>query len=157
MDFPNLSQGDDILNTRNLARVTLLTGVICAGVLSILGSASGPSGGPTSPPTKGSISVNYGFGAVSNPPYQCNGQVTVSVTAVSLTGSDGNTSAPAQTLTFSDFSSTTPNEPACQKTAVFADLRPGTWQIKAGTAPPCQRTLAAGQFLNVRVWQNVCQ
>lgn len=135
-------------------RTTLAGVVVVAGIVTILATGGGGGSTPT-PATTGAISVNVGFGAVTNPPYQCTGAMTVTVSPVSLTGSAGTTSAQSRQVTFSRTSSTTPNEPACQETVLFPSMSPGSWNASNGVAT-CPVTVVAGQAAQVRIWNNAC-
>jgi hypothetical protein len=136
------------------ARVAAAALIFVAGIVTIL--ATGGGGDTPQQATKGSLSVEVGFGAVASPPYQCTGSTSVTITPGSLTGTEGTATAQTQNITFSGTSSTTPNEPACRQTAVFADLRPGSWTASSGGAS-CPVTVGAGQFATVRIWNGACR
>lgn len=137
----------------HLVRTALVGVVAIAGVVTILGSGSM---GSAPPPKTGSVSLSVGFGAVAATPYRCTGSGVVTLTPQALTGTDGRNTQQSQTLVFDTWSSTTPNEPACQQTAIFGDLRPGTWAAASG-ATTCTVVVTAGQFPTVRVWNGACR
>jgi hypothetical protein len=130
--------------------------LVMATVLSLGGFICGTTGSTPPPPTAGAIYVNIGFGAVTNPPYDCTGSGTVTITPQSLTGTGGNGQEETRTYTFSGKSSTTPNEPACQVTVNFPSKTPGTWQATNGQAA-CIANLIAGQSVTVKIHNGVCQ
>jgi len=137
------------------ARYLMFIAVTAMGVFTIVASGGG---GPTNtpPPTVGSIFVSMGYGAVTSTPSQCNGSGTVTITPQSLNGSSGQSTASSQTFSYSGLSSTTPNEPACQTTVNFTNLRPGTWKVSDGSAA-CTANVVAGQGTNLKIWNEVCQ
>src|SRR5438105_11646940 len=142
--------------TRLIMRYVFLVAVAVVGVFSIVATQSGGTGGTGGTPTVGSISVNMGFGAVSSPPYQCTGTGNVTISPQTLTGTTGNGQTQTKPFSYSGYSSTTPNEPACQTTVIFTGLTTGTWQATDGIAT-CQVTVTAGQLATVKIWNEVCQ
>lgn len=139
------------------ARLTLLATFVACGLFTIIASnPGGGGGGGQTTPTVGSIAVNTGFGAVSSTPYQCTGQGTIAITPQSLTGTAGNSQSESKPFAYSGFSSTTPNEPACQQTVIFTNSRPGTWQVTNGSGT-CNATVVAGQSVNVKIWNGACR
>lgn len=144
-------------HAQRIARYALLAAVSTAGVFTIV--ASGGSGGqnpPAPPPTMGALSVNHGFGAVSSTPYQCTGSGTITATPQALTGTAGKTTTQTMAYTHSGNSSTTPNQPACQTSALFTGMATGTWQVSEGLTT-CPATVIAGQAATVRIWNRACQ
>jgi hypothetical protein len=118
-------------------------------------TATGPGGTATAQATVtvitvGVISVSMGFGAVTSTPYQCTGHGTVTI-------KPNDPAAPSQTqqFSYSGFSSTIA-PPACQTTVTFTNLRPGTWSVTDGHAT-CTAAVTAGQFVTVKIWNEVCQ
>ena len=144
------------MNSRapRIARYAFLAAVIAAGLFTIVASNGG---GPSSPPaTTGAISVSTGFGAVTSTPYQCTGQGNITITPQSLTGTTGTNTSQKLPFSYSGFSSTTPNEPACQQTVIFTALRTGSWQVTNGSGV-CTATVIAGSTATVKIWNGVCQ
>jgi hypothetical protein len=141
---------------RRVVRTVLLAALSLAGVFAIVASNGGGGGQQTNPPTVGSISVTMGFGAVSSTPYQCTGGGTITITPQNLTGTAGKNQPESKSFSYSGFSSTTPNQPACQTTVIFPDLRPGSWRVSAGAAA-CPATVNAGAIASVRIVNGVCQ
>lgn len=135
-------------------RVHASLALIVLVVLATEGFQCGGGGGTTPPPTVGSISVSTGFGAVSNPPYQCQGSGNVTITPQSLTGTAGSASSQTKPFAYSGYSSSSP--PACKQDLIFTDLRPGSWQATNGGGT-CAVTVTAGQMAVVRIYNNVCQ
>jgi len=135
------------------ARYSIFIAVTAIGVFTIV--ATGGGGTPTQP-TVGSILVNLGFGAVTSTPYQCTGSGTITITPQNLTGSSGQSTSSNLLFSYSGFSSTTPNEPACQTNVNFTNLRPGTWRVSDGIAT-CTATVVAGQGATAKIWNEVCQ
>lgn len=145
------------LRASTIGRYLLAVVVSAAGLFTIVATQNtGGGGGGTTTPTKGSLTVNHGFGAVSTPPYQCTGSGTLTVTPQSLSGTDGKTTTQTATYTHSSLSSTTPNEPACQVQVVFSDMATGSWIVSDG-ASSCPATVTAGQFTTVKMWNGACQ
>jgi hypothetical protein len=142
---------------KRMMKAAAIAGVFALGIVTIIasngGGGGGGGGGQKSP---GSITVNTGFGAVTSTPYQCTGQTTVTVTPQNLTGTQGSSSATSKPVSYSGFSSTTPNEPACQQNVIFTGLKAGTWQISDGRGT-CTATVADGQSANVKIWNGACQ
>ena len=143
--------------TRPIQRHLLLLAVTAAGIFAIVASGGGGGGGGTPiPATTGAISVSMGFGAVSTPPYQCTGGGSVTITPVALTGTAGNGATQTTPYSYSSLSSTTSNEPACQQSLLFGNLRPGSWRVSDGTTT-CSANVVAGQSTTVKIWNRVCQ
>lgn len=139
-----------------MTRFVLFGGVIIFGILTIVASGGGGGGQPQPPPTTGSIALSSGFGAVSSTPYQCTGSANITINPQTLTGTAGKSGSETRPVSYSGFSSTTPNEPACQQSVIFTDLRTGSWQVTNGTAV-CTTTVTAGQIANVKIWNNACR
>jgi hypothetical protein len=135
------------------ARYSMFIAVTAFGVFTIVASGGG---GPATPPTVGSIFVYPSFGAVTSTPSPCTGSGRITITPQSLTGSSGQSTSSNLPFSYSGFSSTTPNEPACQANANFTNLRPGTWRVSDGIAT-CPATVVAGQGATVKIRNEVCQ
>jgi len=143
------------LKASSVARNILLVMISIAGILTIIAS-NGGGGQPPVTPTTGSIAVNTGFGAVSSVPYQCSGPGNITISPLSLTGTAGKNQPETKPFSHAGFSSTTPNEPACQQTVVFTDLKTGTWQASDGNGA-CTATVTAGQMAMVKIWNGACR
>ena len=139
-----------------VARYSMFIAVTALGVFTIVGSGGGGPNNPPPPPTVGSIFVSMGYGAVTSTPSQCTGSGTITITPQNLTGSSGQSTASSQPFSYSGLSSTTPNEPACQTTVNFTNLKPGTWKVSDGSAA-CTANVVAGQGANIKIWNEVCQ
>jgi hypothetical protein len=136
-------------------RVPASVALIIVVVLGTQGfDCSGSGGGPTPAPTTGSISVSTGFGAVSNPPYQCTGSGNITVSPQTLTGSTGTSTAQTKPFAYSGYSKSDP--PACEQSVIFTTIRTGTWSATNGTGT-CLTTVTAGQMATVKIWNSVCQ
>jgi hypothetical protein len=140
---------------RLLITAALLAAVTVVGIATIVASNGGGGGTPVTP-TVGTIAVSMAFGAVASTPYQCTGAGSVTATPGTLSGTAGTGTTTTQNFTYGGNSSTTPNEPACQQSVLFASMRPGTWRVSSGGAS-CQATVTAGQSVTVKIWNNVCQ
>ncbi|MEQ1484282.1 hypothetical protein [Methyloglobulus sp.] len=94
---------------------------------------------PVTNPVSGSIAVNVGFGPVTNPPYKCYGDATVTLSSGQTTN-----------LAFDNFSDTL--SPACKKSVFFSLVPNGSYTVTV--SPPgvtCPINVTGGNVSNVYV------
>lgn len=109
-----------------------------------------PSPPVPSPPT-GSFAVTNGFGAVTTIPYTCTGDGSVRISPVALSGTTGTAGPETKTFAYSGWSLSRSGEPACQHTAMFDNLRTGTWLATDGTSQ-CQVDVRGAELTTIKLW-----
>jgi hypothetical protein len=147
-----------LLNAQRSQRLASLA-ILFVGVASMGSSCKWSAAPPPNPQATGRLVVNDGFGAKSNPPYQCTGDVNITATPASVTGTVGINRPLTFGITYSGFSSTSPDQsPACQRVATFEGLAAGTWRVTKDTAPglSCSVPIQAGNTTILSVWYGLC-
>ena len=133
-----------------LGRFTV-TGLALSAIFVLSGCTSQRGGTKIADPlTVGTLSVSVGFGAVSSPPYRCEGEGTVTIRP--STGG-----AKPEKYSFSGLSKN--ESPACSTSLTFENLPPGQVQISDSHGASCTKVITADQFTSVSIRADVltCQ
>lgn len=140
----------------NVGRSLAVGSVAVLGLVTLAASNPPKPSDPPTKPTTGSVFVEVGFGAKSNPPYKC--VTEPPVTAALNSSAAGGASMGPQTVGFPNSSDTIGDGPGCVGSVTFLNVAPGNWvAVSSLSSAPCPVTVVAGQSATVKIHHGVCR